>query len=139
MKPLRIAVIVRYFPTVSETFIVNQVNSLIEEGHDVSLYSYHKSEFNDLHKSIQKHDLISNVVYFNKPPISKILRLLVFKLWVLKHLLKIDWKLLLKTLNFFKYGKEAYTLKLFFESITNVFPFWKVSVAFLNKGLPITY
>ncbi|HEX9827190.1 MAG TPA: glycosyltransferase family 4 protein [Flavobacteriaceae bacterium] len=116
MKPLKIAVIVKYFPIISETFIVNQVNSLIEAGHEVSLYSYNKNVLSDLHRSIQKHDLTSKVVYFKRPPISKIRRLFVFKLWVLKHFLKIDWKLLFRTFNLFKYGKEAYTLKLFFES-----------------------
>lgn len=116
MKPLKIAVIVGYFPTVSETFIVNQVNSLIDTGHLVSLYSYNINVLQDLHESILKHNLISKVVYFKKPPTSKIMRLLVFKMWVLKHFLTIDWKLLIKTLNFFKYGREAYTLKLFFES-----------------------
>ncbi|MGM5470814.1 glycosyltransferase family 4 protein [Flavobacteriaceae bacterium LMO-SS05] len=116
MKPLKIAVVVKYFPSVSETFIVNQVNSLIEAGHQVSLYSYYKTTIPVLHSSVKKHDLLQQVSYFKMPPSSKIMRLLVFKLWVLMHVFEIDWKLLFKTLNFFKYGKEAYTLKLFFEA-----------------------
>lgn len=116
MELKQIAVVVGYFPTVSETFIVNQVNALIESGNLVTLYSYNNTKYKQIHQSLKKHDLINKVNYFKKPPVSKIKRFIVFLQWILRYLHQLDWSLLFKTLNIFKYGKEAYTLKLFYEA-----------------------
>ncbi|WP_417857557.1 glycosyltransferase [Xanthomarina gelatinilytica] len=111
-----IAVIVNYFPTVSETFIVNQINSLMDSGYEVSLYAYHQVEAKVLHTSFKTHNLLDRVRYFVKPPKSKVKRFTVFVQWTFKHFKQIDWSLYFKTLNVFAYGKDAYTLKLFFEA-----------------------
>ncbi|WP_047547849.1 glycosyltransferase [Psychroserpens sp. Hel_I_66] len=111
-----IAVIVQYFPTISETFIVNQINSLINAGYNVKLYSYNKVELKFVHNAINRYNLINAVTYFEKPPVSKIRRLGSFFKWTFMHFKHVKWKLYFKTLNIFKYGKDAFTLKLFFES-----------------------
>lgn len=111
-----IAFVVKYFPTVSETFIVNQINGLIDAGYTVDLYAYTSVNAPLIHSSLKKHGLVEKVNYFVKPPESKILRFIVFIQWVFKNFFNAKWGLLYKTLNFFKYGKEAYTLKLFFEA-----------------------
>ncbi len=111
-----IAVIVNYFPTVSETFIVNQINSLMDSGYEVSLYAYHQVEAKVLHTSFKTYNLLDSVRYFVKPPKSKVKRFAVFLQWTFKHFKQIDWSLYFNTLNVFAYGKDAYTLKLFFEA-----------------------
>ena len=111
-----VAFIVKYFPTVSETFIVNQINGLVDAGYKVSLYAYQQVEVSLIQESLKKHDLLTKVQYFVKPPISKLERLTVFFKWTHQHFFKIKWYLFFKTLNVFKYGKDAYTLKLFFEA-----------------------
>ncbi len=116
MSKNTIAFFVNYFPTVSETFIVNQINSLINSGHEVSLYAYHKVNAKVLHTSFKTHNLLDKVRYFIKPPKSKVKRFTVFVQWTFKHFKQIDWSLYFKTLNVFAYGKDAYTLKLFFEA-----------------------
>ena len=50
------------------------------------------------------------------PPANVLLRLLIFFKWTFQHFFKINWRLYFKCINIFKYGKEAYTLKLFFEA-----------------------
>lgn len=115
-KAKRIAVIVGYFPTISETFIVNQVNALIDSGHSVKLFSYKKGPESELHTSLRTHDLLNKVCYFNKAPVSKLTRLFVFFRFIIRHLFSINFRALLKTLNVIKLGKEALSLKLFFES-----------------------
>lgn len=114
--PKHIAVVVNYFPTVSETFIVNQINSLIDSGYLVSLYSYNQAEAKVLHASFKTHNLLDTVRYFVKPPKSKMLRLSLFFKWSIRHFKQIHWPMYFKTLNIFAYGKDAYTLKLFFEA-----------------------
>lgn len=116
MSKNTIAFFVNYFPTVSETFIVNQINSLMDSRYEVSLYAYHQVNAKVLHTSFKTHNLLDRVRYFVKPPKSKVKRFVVFLQWTFKHFKQIDWSLYFKTLNVFAYGKDAYTLKLFFEA-----------------------
>jgi colanic acid/amylovoran biosynthesis glycosyltransferase len=108
--------VVGYFPTVSETFIVNQINGLIDAGLVVKLYAYKKVDAEVIHHSINRYDLLNNVQYFIKPPNPYLKRITVFFNWILLNRHKANWRVLFKTLNVFKYGKDAYSLKLFFES-----------------------
>jgi colanic acid/amylovoran biosynthesis glycosyltransferase len=112
----KVAFIVKYFPTVSETFIVNQINGLFDAGYDVQLYAYQKVEVTVIHESLKRYNLLDKVHYFEKPPTSKMARSFLFFKWIFAHFFKINWRLLFKSINVFTYGKEAYTLKLFFET-----------------------
>ncbi|MGY0392952.1 glycosyltransferase [Bizionia sp. KMM 8389] len=112
----KVAFIVKYFPSISETFIVNQINGLLDAGYDVELYAYQKVEAKVIHESLKKYNLLNRVHYFKKPPTSKLSRFILFFKWIYVHFFKINWTLFFKTINVFKFGKEAYTLKLFFES-----------------------
>ncbi|WP_452231447.1 glycosyltransferase [Lacinutrix sp. MEBiC02595] len=114
--PKHIAIVVNYFPTVSETFIVNQINSLLDAGFKISLYAYHQVDLSIIHDSFTRHDLLNTVTYFVKPPTSKVARFTAFATWSLQNFKSIKWALFFKALNVFKYGKDAYTLKLFFEA-----------------------
>lgn len=114
--PKHIAIVVNYFPTISQTFIVNQINSLIAAGIEVKLYAYQEVNLPVIHASIKAHDLLHTVTYFVKPPTSKFVRIGTFLKWTYKHFNNIKWPLYFKTLNVLKYGKDAYTLKLFFEA-----------------------
>ena len=55
-------------------------------------------------------------MYFKKAPVSKIKRIITFVRWTISHIDKIRWAQYIKVLNVLKYGKEAWTLHLFFES-----------------------
>jgi len=123
MTVKRIAFVVKYFPTVSETFIINQINGLIDIGYSISLYAYQNVDVSVIQESLKRHHLLDKVKYFHKPPIPKHKRLIVVLNWTMKHLLEINWRMYFKTLNVFKYGKEAYTLKLFFESQWFLLPY----------------
>ncbi|SRX55335.1 glycosyltransferase [Aequorivita sp. CIP111184] len=116
MTKKSIAFVVKYFPTVSETFIVNQINGVIDAGYQVSLFAYNRVDNKVIHESLKRHDLLNRVRYFKKAPVSKLKRFFVFMKWTVKHFLKIHWPTFFRSINVFKYGKEAYTLKLFFEA-----------------------
>ncbi|WP_410004678.1 glycosyltransferase [Aequorivita nionensis] len=115
MKPLNIAIVVGSFPTVSETFIVNQIISLIDKGHNVKIYSYAKGDLQKNHKNVLTYNLLDNVVYKEKPPVAKFKRLFNFLKLIIKNLFQLNWDLLLKSINFSHYGKKAVTLNLFYE------------------------
>src|SRR5581483_885169 len=38
-RPVRIAVVVAYFPSVSQTFVLNQITGLLDRGHEVDVYA----------------------------------------------------------------------------------------------------
>lgn len=123
MSIKHIAFVVKYFPLVSETFIVNQINGLQDAGYKVSLYAYNQVDRTVIHESLKKYDLLNKVHYFVKAPINKLSRFISFIEWVLHHFFKINWYLLFKCLNVFKYGKDAYTLKLFYEAQWFLIPY----------------
>ncbi len=141
MTKKSIAFVVKYFPTVSETFIVNQVNEVIDAGYQVSLFAYNRVDTEVIHESLKIHDLLGRVQYYKKPPVSKLKRLLVFFEWTLKNVFKIQWRTFFKSINIFKYGKEAYTLKLFFEAqwVSLPFDFDLIHAHFGMNGERIAY
>ena len=57
---MKIAFVVKYFPTISETFIVNQLNGVIESGYKVSLFAYNKVDSKLIHESLKKYELLRN-------------------------------------------------------------------------------
>lgn len=115
-RPLNIAIVVGVFPVVSQTFIVNQINALIDAGHNVTIYAYRKGDTNQLHHSLNKHHLLDRVIYFKRHSTSKLKRVFQYKIWLIKNLFVVKWSLFFKAINVFKFGKEALTLGLFFES-----------------------
>lgn len=115
MKPLNIGIIIGPFPTLSETFIVNQITALIDEGHNVKLFSSRKRDATVVHNNIIEYNLFEKVMFKEKPSANKGKRLLRFFKLIFQHATTINWSLLFKSLNFFKYGKRALNLEVFFE------------------------
>ncbi|MEH6535820.1 MAG: glycosyltransferase family 4 protein [Psychroserpens sp.] len=116
MKPKKIAIVVEIFPTISQTFIVNQVNSLIDAGFQVELFSYNKTKESVFHPNLDKHDLLEKVTYLRVFPFPKVKRVVTFLAWVFSHYNRINWNSFFDAINGFKYGEVAYTLKMFFEA-----------------------
>lgn len=115
MKPLNIAIVVGPFPSVSQTFIVNQITSLIDEGHKIKIFAYRKGNTLTIHDNILSYNLLENVVYNKKHPFDKLRRFSDFLKLTFQNLFLINWYLLFKSLNFFKYGKRAINLEIFYE------------------------
>ncbi len=116
MKPLNICVVVGCFPAISETFIVNQIVSLINKGHQVSIYALNKGDKNIVHSVSIEYDLLDKVSYQLKRDDNYAIRIIQFLIWVLKHFFHIKWSYFFKSINFFKYSKRALSLDIFFKS-----------------------
>lgn len=113
---LKVAIVVGTFPTVSETFILNQIVALINDGHQVHIFANEKGNLQILHNTIIEYKLLDKVIYRRKQPFKKNKRILFFLKWLFLNFKKIDWLLLFRALNFFHYGKKALSLKVFFEN-----------------------
>ena len=72
---MKIAFIVSGFPTLSETFIINQITGLIDLGHDVEIFAEYNPNDKKIHPDVYKFKLMDRVHYFNIPR-NKIFRLL---------------------------------------------------------------
>ncbi len=64
---MKIAVVVSEFPTISETFIINQVVYLLDQGHDVTIFAIHKGYPSIEHRLITEYNLIEKCKFLLLP------------------------------------------------------------------------
>lgn len=65
---MRIAFIVSRFPSLSQTFILNQITGLIDQGHTVDIYAESASRADTkVHKDVVEYALFDSTYYFNRP------------------------------------------------------------------------
>lgn len=111
-KKLKILFLIPRFPTISETFIVNQIIDLIDRGHMVHIFATEETKI-DPHPKIVEYNLLENVFY-TKFPVNVLSRLMSFFAIFFKA--KANQIIgLLKTLNFFKYGLSSLKLSQFYK------------------------
>jgi len=68
-QPLRIALFIGRFPVVSETFILRQVASLIDLGHEVDVFSDTGNDGDSpAHPEVIKYGMKERTTYMNMPP-----------------------------------------------------------------------
>jgi colanic acid/amylovoran biosynthesis glycosyltransferase len=68
-RPLRIAVLVGTFPVVSETFILRQINGLIDLGHEVDIYADTRGDERAMALAeVTRHRLLARTVFMDLPP-----------------------------------------------------------------------
>ena len=132
---MRVAFIFGSFPALSETFILNQITGLIDEGHEVNLFVQERCRLSKIHSDIEKYELFRKTSFFNVPR-NKILRLLKGLVLILKYFF-VRPAAVFKTLNFFRYGKHAFSLRLFFWSLPffNEEPFDIIHCHFGGNGV----
>jgi colanic acid/amylovoran biosynthesis glycosyltransferase len=64
---MKIAFIVSQFPTLSESFIVQQIVGLMELGHEVRIFSFAKSDQTEIQKEVTELGLIEKTTYISLP------------------------------------------------------------------------
>jgi colanic acid/amylovoran biosynthesis glycosyltransferase len=108
---LKIAILLARFPCISETFILNQINYLVEAGHQVDIYSYDRDEL-PVQPQVMKNGLLQKTQYV-KMVYDKLGR---YKSALPLFLNSTRKASLLKTINPFKFGKAALSLRLFYQT-----------------------
>jgi colanic acid/amylovoran biosynthesis glycosyltransferase len=66
-RPLNILFIVGHFPARSQTFILNIMTGLIDNGHNVFIFSFHKDSLVGMHPNVEKYKLLDSVIYEQFP------------------------------------------------------------------------
>lgn len=113
---MKIAFLVEKFPTLSETFVLSQIVGLIQRGHEIDIYATYAEKSDKVHTEVDSYHLLQKTFYRPYLPKNYIFRLLkgiwIFLSWLLKKPI-----ILLRTINVFKYGRYASSLRLLFESV----------------------
>ena len=60
---MKIAFIVPEFPSLSQTFILNQVTGLIDRGHDVDIFAEDVGSNIKIHEDVRKYNLLERTSY----------------------------------------------------------------------------
>ncbi|MCF4965839.1 glycosyltransferase [Nostoc sp. CMAA1605] len=116
---MKIAFIVGSFPVISETFIINQIIGLMERGNTVDIYGVENGSVNDqakVHPDVEKYQL--HQFTHNQPSIPQnYLWRLLKAIWLIIINLHKSPLVILRSLNFLKYGKLAASLRLLYLTV----------------------
>ena len=117
---MKIAYVVESFPVLSQTFVVNQIIGAIERGHEVHIHPvgifHREDDWSQVHPIVNQYRLLERTHYSPSLPANYIWRVLKALGLLLAYLNRGSWACL-PTLNFFKYGRTAYSLRLFYQAI----------------------
>jgi colanic acid/amylovoran biosynthesis glycosyltransferase len=61
---MKIAIIIPTFPTISETFILDQIVGLLRKGHDVEIFASRKERLSKAHEVIEEYELMEKTHYW---------------------------------------------------------------------------
>jgi colanic acid/amylovoran biosynthesis glycosyltransferase len=103
---MRIAFLFDQFPTLSETFILNQITGLIDRGHEVDIYCDRSGNLTQIHPEIQQYQLLTHT-YYTPVPNNKIWRI-IKAVWLFGHNFFKAPQIMLQTVNLFKYNRANY-------------------------------
>jgi len=110
---MKIAIIADAFPQVSETFILNQITSLIDLGNEVDVLAFVKKDEKKVHQDVIKYGLLKKAIFFKPPPQKRWQRILkALKIFLLYFIFYP--RELIKCFNHKKYGGKYYALKILF-------------------------
>ncbi|MGB8704232.1 MAG: glycosyltransferase [Gillisia sp.] len=115
-RQLRIAIVVENFPSVSETFIVNQIADLIDRGHNVQIFSFHQGDTEILHQKIIDYRLLEKTTYYEDIYLSGIKRYRPFQKLLVREHKNVNFARIMRNFNFFKNGINAFNLRFFYKS-----------------------
>jgi colanic acid/amylovoran biosynthesis glycosyltransferase len=118
---VKIAFIVSKFPSLSETFILNQLVGLLDRGYEVDIYADSPSRDPINHTDIERYNLLGRTFYYGEAvrqlmPANKVWRLIKA---VGLAISGFPQKLipLIKSLNVFRFGMRAASLSLYYQSV----------------------
>ncbi|RCJ24666.1 colanic acid biosynthesis glycosyltransferase WcaL [Nostoc minutum NIES-26] len=117
---MKIAFIVAKFPLLSETFILNQITGLIERGHEVDIYGMISNDNLKVHPAVEKYHLLTRTYYHPLLPKNYFWRLVKCLGLILVNFPRAPLKaplVVLRSLNIFKYGRRAASLRLLYSVI----------------------
>ncbi|OHB73465.1 MAG: hypothetical protein A2W17_06020 [Planctomycetes bacterium RBG_16_41_13] len=120
MKKLKIAFLVSVFPSLSETFVLNQITGLIALGHAVDIYAIERSNDSKVHEDVEKYGLMSRINYYGEAitnmPVRRLDRLLKGIILLFNHFHE-NPRAFINSLNIFKFKREAASFRILYKIV----------------------
>jgi len=113
---MKIAFIVNEFPSLSQTFVLNQITGLIDRGHAVDIFADYPGPTSKFHEDVKNYHLNERISYPIAIPKNKVRRLFQSFRFIFKLFRKNTWPII-HSLDIFKYGRKAASLTLLFQII----------------------
>ena len=134
---MKIALYTSAFQVLSETFILNQITGLIDRGHSIQIVVNRMGDTSLIHDDVTHYGLLEKIYFsgdsYELMPKNKIKRVTAaLKLFFNGN--KVPKLLLLKSLNYFLYGKDALTLNLFFRCYHDYLSRSDIDIALCHFG-----
>ncbi|HEB87788.1 MAG TPA: colanic acid biosynthesis glycosyltransferase WcaL [Gammaproteobacteria bacterium] len=82
---MRIAYFLNEFPSLSQTFVFNQITGMIDKGHDIDIYARRRFETEERHVQIENYGLMNRTRYLFDIPDGYLKRLMLAIELVLKR------------------------------------------------------
>lgn len=127
--------IVTTFPSVSETFILNQITDLIDRGYDVTIFSYNQPSEDIKHPLFTEYNLKEKTFYHFKNEVGKLKGFFYLFKFILFNIFKIDFSKLTFSQQKWKalYDLPIFLLKVKYDIIHCHFGFNGKKIAHLKK------
>ncbi len=112
---MKIAVLVNRFPSLSETFVLDQIRELRKRGHDVDVFARRSASEPARHDHVPD-ELIGRTEYIEQLPASRLVRVLS-GLWLMLRGL-FQWPVVvLRSVNVFQYGLSIFSNGPLFQAV----------------------
>lgn len=111
MNKLKIAFLIEDFPSISETFVLNQITGLIDLGHTVDIYAMERRGSSGTHPDVREYGLVERTEYYLP---RSLMRRLAGAVRIVFSLAGQKPQSTLESLNIFRFGRNALNLKLLF-------------------------
>jgi len=112
---MRIAFLVDAFPTLSETFILNQITGLLDLGQDVEIFAAQRGPLDVVQDEVSCYNLLDRTHYHNDVPEDGIQRIWTFLARFPRDLIQHP-AMALQPLNLFRFGRDALSLRPYFRA-----------------------
>ncbi|MGF1568072.1 MAG: glycosyltransferase [Nodosilinea sp.] len=131
---MKIAYILEVFPSLSQTFVLNQITGLLDRGHEVDIYAEYTGDSHKVHADVEKYNLQKITYYQPQTPTGKLERVGQGFYWFWRYFFRAPF-LMLRSVNFFRYGKSATSLRLLYAVIPFVRRRPKYDIIMCHFGL----
>ncbi len=113
---MKIAFIINEFPSLSQTFVLNQITGLIDRGHDVDIFAENEKGGGKIHENVKKYNLLERTSYPLEISQSIVRRVFHSLRYIYKLFMK-NPRAIFNSLNVLKYGRKALSLTLLYQII----------------------
>ena len=131
---MKIAFLVNDFPSYTQIFILNQITGLADLGYHVDIFAKRLIELPKSNTRIHAYNLSKRTYLFPNMPKSRIKRFITLIGLIIKYRAWRRPKVLLNCFNFFKFGKDALSLRLIYNALP-FFNHWQYDIIHCQFGM----